>query len=87
MSEWSVSLCAAILLLAGVIELVSVANKRLFYPKVMALGLFMLSSRLWYLIWLGELGRLNIWGMGPIMLMATSRLLYCVSVMKQRIWQ
>lgn len=55
-----VSVIAGMLFVAGVLELVSLANKRLFYPKLMALGMFMLSARLFYLVQIGDLGRLNI---------------------------
>ena len=80
-----VAFVAGSLLLAGVLELASVPVKGLFYPKLMALGLFMLSARLWFLLWTGDLGRLNVWGLGPISMIAVSRIYYCVQVMRRRL--
>ena len=81
----TVYVCASTLLIAGILELLSLRDKGLFYPKLMALGLFMLSSRLYYLLWMGDLGRLNIWGVGPIMMIAVSRVMYSVHVMRTRL--
>jgi len=64
-NEWIIAIAALSLLTAGVLELVSLRDARAkFYPKLMALGLFMLASRLAYLLLVGDLARLNIgaWG-------------------------
>lgn len=85
MNEWAVLACASILAMAGMLELLSVREKNLFYPKVMALGFFMLSARLFYLASNNELARLNIWGMGPISMLGVARVYYCAMLMRSRI--
>ena len=76
MNGWVVAIVAFSLLTAGVVELVSLRDARV---------MFMLASRLAYLLWVGDLARLNIWGMGPIMMIATSRIIYCTQLMRGRL--
>jgi len=85
MSAWAVITVATILGVAGILELVSVKDKALFYPKLMALGFFMLSTRLFYLVETHDIGRLNIWGTGPIAMLGVARVYYCAMLMRGRI--
>lgn len=85
MNEWSIIAVASILAMAGVLELLSVKDKTLLYPKLMALGFFMLSTRLFYLVETHDIGRLNIWGTGPIAMLGVARVYYCAMVMRGRL--
>lgn len=81
--------CALCMLTAGMLEIVAITRvrsgwDRWFVSRIMAIALLMLAGRVAYIVYAGETARLNMWGMGPLMLISLSRIMASVAVLRAR---
>ena len=81
-----VYLCAAVLLIAGVLEIVAPRNRGSLqnYASVLcAMGLLALGGRYLFLAIAGDIDRLNILGTGAIGAIALARIISCAEKLRR----
>lgn len=75
------------LLIAGLLEFACIVRGTAdvwLTSRMMMLALLMLGGRVTYLFFAGETTRLNMWGMGPIAMIAMSRIMASVALLRMR---
>lgn len=76
MDPYTASLCALVLIVAAVMEFIAHSRARM-VAFLAAFGFLMLGVRYAFLVYTGDLGRLNLIGTGSIGAIALSRIMAC----------